>query len=50
MKTRNGASELPQSNEGYDPPQGSALRTPLARGPAIMEFKTDLQLNLNDSS
>jgi hypothetical protein len=47
MTTRDGASELPHSNEVCDPTQGGTLRTPPARGPAVSKFKTDLHLNFN---
>jgi hypothetical protein len=50
MKGRDGPSELPESNEGCDPPQGDTLRTPPARGPAVPDFKTDLHLNSNDAA
>jgi hypothetical protein len=49
MVWRDVASELPLSNEGCDPPQGGTPRTPTARGPAVADFKTVLQLNTNDS-
>jgi hypothetical protein len=50
MTTREGASELPQSNEGCDPPQGGTLRTPPARGPAVAKFRADIHLNFNDAA
>jgi hypothetical protein len=47
MTRRNGASELPHSNEGYDQSQGVTHRTQTARGPAVADFKdgspTELQ-------
>jgi hypothetical protein len=49
MRLPNEESELPQPNEGCDPPQDGTLRTPPARGPAVTEFKPDLQLNSNDT-
>jgi hypothetical protein len=50
MTRRDGASELPQSNEGCDPAEGGKLRTPPARGTAVAEFKTDLHLKSNDAA
>jgi hypothetical protein len=50
MKRRDDLSKLPQSNEWCDPPQGVALRTPPARGPAVAEIKTDLHLKSNDAA
>jgi hypothetical protein len=38
MTRRDGASELPHSNEGCDQSQGGTPRTPKARGPAIADF------------
>jgi hypothetical protein len=49
MTTRDGTSELPQSNEGCDPPQGGTLRNPPARGSAVADFKTDHHLNFIDA-
>jgi hypothetical protein len=39
MTRRDVASELPLSNEGYEPPQGGTPRTPTARGPAVADFR-----------
>jgi hypothetical protein len=50
MTRCDGASELPQSNEGCDPPQKGTLRNPPVRGPAVAEIKTDLHLKSNDST
>jgi hypothetical protein len=50
MTTRDGASEVSQSNEWCDPPQGFTHRTPPATGSAVTEFKTDLHLNSNDAA
>jgi hypothetical protein len=50
MTRRDGASELPQSNEGCDPPQGGKHCTPPPRGPGVPDFKTDLHLNSYDAS
>jgi hypothetical protein len=50
MTTRDWESELLQSNEGFDPPQGVTLRTPPVRVPAVAMFKTDLHLNISDST
>jgi hypothetical protein len=50
MTRCDGASELPQSNEGCDPPQGRTLRNLPARGPSVAEIKTDLQLKYNDAT
>jgi hypothetical protein len=36
---RDGASELPHSNEGCDYSQGGTPRTPTARGAAVADFK-----------
>jgi hypothetical protein len=36
---RDGASELPHSNEGCKPTQCGTPFTPQARGPAVAEFK-----------
>jgi hypothetical protein len=47
LTTRDGASELRNLNEWWEPPQGGQPRTPQARGPAVAEFKkvfpTELQ-------
>jgi hypothetical protein len=47
MTRRDGASELPQSNEGCDQSQGGKPRTPTAGLPAVADFKdvspTELQ-------
>jgi hypothetical protein len=43
------ASEHPNLNEGCEPNQGSTLGTPPARGPAVVESKTNLNLNSNDA-
>jgi hypothetical protein len=50
MTRRDGASELPQSNEGCYLPQCGTLRTPPARGPAVAEFKTDRHLKFKDAA
>jgi hypothetical protein len=50
MKTRDGASELPHTNEVCDPTQGVTLRTSPARGPAVAKFKTYLHLNFNNAA
>jgi hypothetical protein len=50
MTTLEGASELLQSNEGCDPPQGGTLRTPPARGPEVAKFNADIHLNFNDAA
>jgi hypothetical protein len=50
MTARDVASELPESNEGCDPPQGGTLCTPPAKGQAVAEFKTELHLNSNDAA
>jgi hypothetical protein len=39
MARRDGASDLPNLNEGCETPQGGTNRTPQARGPAVAEFK-----------
>jgi hypothetical protein len=39
MKRRDGASELPHSNDGCHPPQGGTPVSPPARRPAVAEFK-----------
>jgi hypothetical protein len=44
------ASELPNLNEGFEPPQGGMPRTLQARDPAVTELKTCLQLNSNNSA
>jgi hypothetical protein len=49
MMGRDGASELPHSNEGCDHTQGGTPRTPTARGPAVAVSWTVLHLNSNDS-
>jgi hypothetical protein len=49
MTRRDGASELPQTNEGCPSPQGGTLRSPPARGSAVTEFKTDLHLKSYDA-
>jgi hypothetical protein len=38
-------SYVPYSNEECEPLQGCTPRTPPARGPAVVDFKSDLQLN-----
>jgi hypothetical protein len=43
-------SEHPNLKEGCDPPQGGMLRIPPATGPAVTEFKSDLNLNSNDAA
>jgi hypothetical protein len=43
------ASELPNSNEECETPQGGTPRTPTARVPAVVEFKADLHLKSNDA-
>jgi hypothetical protein len=50
MTRRDGASELPKTNEGCDTPQGGTLRNPPARGPAVTVFKTELHLNSNEAA
>jgi hypothetical protein len=39
MKWRDGASEIPHSNEGCDQSQGGTPRTPMDRGTAVADFK-----------
>jgi hypothetical protein len=39
MTGRDGASELPHSNEVFDQSQGGTARTPTSRGPAVSDFK-----------
>jgi hypothetical protein len=39
MTWRDGVSEHPHSNEGFDPLQGATPRTPMYRGPAIAVYR-----------
>jgi hypothetical protein len=41
MTRRDEASELPNLNEGCEPPQGGPPRTPNARGPSVAEINNE---------
>jgi hypothetical protein len=49
MTERDVAPEHPYLNDGCEPTQCGTLRTPRARGPAVEESKTNLNLNCNDA-
>jgi hypothetical protein len=50
MTRRDGASELPNLNEGCELPHAVQPRTPQARGRQSRCSITDLQLNSNDAA
>jgi hypothetical protein len=47
MSWRDGVSELPNSNELYDPLQGGTPCTPMYRGPAVAEFRDGYPSEIN---